>query len=72
MLLSKVDVRLLSLSLNSTFSCEEPNWITLAKNDKIPSTALTSIVPFVLMPSDSLILRFGPFGERDDQRKEIK
>ena len=49
-LLCKVGVRLPSLPLFPTFYWEEPNLTTLAKNDKIPSTTLTSFVPFVLMP----------------------
>ena len=43
-LLCKVDVRLPSLPLYPTFYWEEPNLTTLAKNDKTPSTALTSSV----------------------------
>ena len=38
-LLCKVGVRLPSLPLYPTFYWEEPNLTTLAKNDKIPSTA---------------------------------
>ena len=49
-LLCKVGVRLPSLPLYPTFHWEESNLTTLAKNDKIPSTALTSFVLFVLMP----------------------
>ena len=46
----KVGVRLPSLPLYPTFYWEEPNLTTLAETDKIPSTTLTSFVPFVLMP----------------------
>ena len=48
-LLRKVGVRLPSLPLYLTLYWEEPNLTTLAKNDKISSTTLTSFVLFVLM-----------------------